>query len=138
MQAKHINLHPELIHALRSTFLKEDFLNKKYDKKSRVVNFRTTEKEHQKITEKANMYSMSVSQYVRAISLNLPVESKVDQLAFLEIAKCRADLARIGNLFKLAIQTKDERVNQKSFKELEERIKKHSEELLIIAKKLLK
>lgn len=106
-------------------------------KKSTVIYTRVTIEEHQKISEKAAMCNVKVSRFLRNLSLGYPLASKVDQLAFLELGKCRADLGRLGGLLKMALTSKDKRVDENSLKELLERIEKNQDELLNLANKMI-
>ena len=52
------------------------------------------------IENQAKMTGLKSSSYLRALGCNYPLKSMVDQLAVDELIKARADLGRIGGLFK--------------------------------------
>lgn len=59
------------------------------------------EEEKSAITEKANDAGMSPSGYLRALGLNQPIRSLVNQRAVANFAKVDGDLVRIAALLKL-------------------------------------
>lgn len=59
-----------------------------------------TEKEHDTIKFKAAATGVSTSEYLRSLGCNYPLKSMVDQLAVDELIQARADLGRVGGLFK--------------------------------------
>ena len=72
--------------------------------KTNYINTRCTTHEYQTIKEKAANTGLSSSAYLRNLGLNYPIKSVVDQRALSELVKCKADLGRLGGLFKLWLE----------------------------------
>lgn len=64
------------------------------------------------IQAKAAAHTMSDSGYLRALGLDMPVKSTVDQEAILELAKINGDLGRLGGLLKRWLTNRDRAVNE--------------------------
>jgi hypothetical protein len=79
----------------------------------KVIKIYVTEDEYQQICAKAAQARLSHSSYVRAISLGIEPKSKVDQEAILALLRVNQDLARLGNLFKLAVDQAALDVNER-------------------------
>lgn len=75
--------------------------------KSKYINTRLTEIEYEKIKEKASNTGLSSSAYLRNLGMNYPIKSTVDQRALSELVKCKADLGRLGGLFKLWLESEN-------------------------------
>ena len=60
-----------------------------------------TEIERSRIEARAKSTGLSVSAYLRAAGLALPIRSMLDHQAVLELAKVNADQGRLGGLLKL-------------------------------------
>ena len=58
------------------------------------------EDEKNLIENQAKMTGLKSSSYLRALGCNYPLKSMVDQLAVDELIRARADLGRLGGLFK--------------------------------------
>ncbi|MDR2399283.1 MAG: hypothetical protein LBD61_02445 [Endomicrobium sp.] len=63
--------------------------------------------EYKQIKYRTKQVNLSVSTYLRNLALSYPIKSKVDALAYLELARARADTGRLGGLFKLWLTEKD-------------------------------
>jgi hypothetical protein len=61
-----------------------------------------THKEYSIVQERAQEAGLSVSSFIKAMSLEGTVKSKLDKHLILELAKISADLGRLGGLLKLA------------------------------------
>lgn len=107
--------------------------------REKSVRLRVTNLEQEEIKNRAKMFGVTTSNYLRNIALNYPIYSKVDQLAFLELAKCRGDLGRLGGLLKMWLSNKNRRAGldpidiNKLLKEIEAK----QEEITGYAKKLI-
>ena len=62
-----------------------------------------TSLEHDYIKKAAGQAKISISKFVRQVCLANEPKSKVDQEAVLALLRVNQDLARLGNLFKLAV-----------------------------------
>jgi len=111
--------------------------------KNRYINTRCTDREYEEIKEKAANTGLSSSAYLRNLGLNYPIKSVVDQRALSELVKCRADLGRLGGLFKLWLESENGRwgnLGDRRYEDIsdlvDDLIDKESE-LLEIARQLL-
>jgi hypothetical protein len=107
-------------------------------KRSKVIYTRVTDEEHEEVTHRSKMYGITTSNYLRNLALNYPLKSRVDQLAFLELGKCRADLGRLGGLLKMWLSNKDRRsgLDEIEVKGLLKEIEDKQEEITGYARKL--
>ena len=64
------------------------------------------------IQAKAAAHTMSDSAYLRALGLDMPVKSTLDQEAILELAKINGDLGRLGGLLKMWLTNQDRAINE--------------------------
>ena len=55
---------------------------------------------------------MSDSGYLRALGLNMPIKSTLDQEAILELAKINGDLGHLGGLLKMWLSNEDRAINE--------------------------
>ena len=112
--------------------------DQKKQKRSKVIYIRVTENEHEEVNRLSKMYGVTTSDYLRNIALNYPLKSRVDQLAFLELQKCRGDLGRLGGLLKMWLSNKDRRpgLEEMEVKTLLKRIDESQEEITGYARKL--
>jgi len=76
----------------------------KKDLKTKHVDVRVSELEYERISLKAKMTGLNNAAYLRNLGMNYPIKSTVDQLALSELIKGRADLGRLGGLFKLWLE----------------------------------
>ena len=67
--------------------------------------------EKKSITQRARQHGLSVSAYVRQLSLGLPVKSTIDKEVVADLAKVNADLGRLGGLLKMWLSN-DERLKR--------------------------
>lgn len=95
--------------------------------------------EYECIKQKAMFCSMSPAHYARNLAMNYPIRSMVDQMAFLELGKCRNDLNRLGGLLKIYLSDKDKALGRDDefINALLEEIQQTRTELVIHARKLL-
>ncbi|MDY0215052.1 MAG: conjugal transfer protein TraJ [Bacilli bacterium] len=106
--------------------------------KQETIGIKCTLSEKEFIKNKAFLCGMKPSTYMRNLALNYSVVSQIDDLAFLELIKCRADLGRLGGLLKMWITNKNRRagLNEIDIKDLLLRIEAKEEEMLDHAKRL--
>jgi hypothetical protein len=106
--------------------------------RGKYIKARVTADEYEEVNHLAKMYGVTTSDYLRSIALNYPLKSRVDQLAFLELGKCRADLGRLGGLLKMWISNKDRRsgLDEIEVKALLKEIEDKQEEITGYARKL--
>ena len=79
----------------------DDAKKVKTRRESTPVKVWVTPAEKTVIAEKAAAHSMSASAYLRALGLELPVQSTIDHRAVLDLVKINADLGRLGGLIKM-------------------------------------
>lgn len=70
------------------------------------------------IQAKASAHTLSDSAYLRALGLDMPVRSTLDQEAILELAKINGDLGRLGGLLKMWLTNRDRAVNEERITDL--------------------
>lgn len=118
---------------------KEDSPMEKEPIRDKLIGVKCTPDEYQTISEKATFCAVKNATFLRNLALNYPVNSKVDQLAYLEIVKCRADLGRLGGLLKMWLSNKERRagLNEIDVRSLYKEIEEKQEKLLEIADRLL-
>ena len=73
-------------------------------KRSIPVMAYVTPDEYAKIKTLAEQTGLTISEYIRRTSLGHRIESRVDQKAIADLLKLKAELAKQGGLFKLALQ----------------------------------
>ncbi len=116
---------------------------KSKEKREKHIGIWTTQKEYETIHNKAKMTGLRVAPYLRSLGMNYPLKSMVDQLAVDELIKTRAELGRVGGLFKKWLseqEGKSGNLGSKHYKEIDivvENIEQKSNELLYIAKKIM-
>jgi hypothetical protein len=64
------------------------------------------------IQAKASAHTLSDSAYLRALGLDVPIRSTLDQEAILELAKINGDLDRLGGLLKMWLVNRDRASNE--------------------------
>lgn len=69
--------------------------------KTKQVNIRMTQQEYQEITQKASNFGLTISRYLRDLSLNYPITCIADQKTAHNLLQIAGDLGRLGGLFKL-------------------------------------
>ena len=82
-------------------------MQRKSQKRTKHIDSRLTEEEYNLISEKAKNTGLSNSKYIRNLAMNYPMKSVVDQRALSELVKCKADLGRLGGLFKLWLESEN-------------------------------
>ncbi len=95
---------------------------KSKDPKTKNIAVWVTEKEYQGIKNKAHYSALSTSSYLRTLGMNYRLKSKIDAIAVEELVKAKADLGRIGGLFKLWLVHHDNgktNLGSKSYNEVE-------------------
>jgi len=104
-----------------------------------------TEEEKEQIQKKAAMCGTKTGPYIRSLALEYPLNSKVDQYAVDQLLRARADLGRLGGLFKLWLtnnrDTQDAKLGDREYKDVESIIKEieqNEKKLIDIAKKIMK
>lgn len=106
--------------------------------RDKYIKARVTSDEYEEVNHLSKMYGVTTSDYLRSIALNYPLKSRVDQLAFLELQKCRGDLGRLGGLLKMWLSNKDRRpgLEEVEVKALLKRIDESQEEITGYAREL--
>ena len=84
-----------------------DAKKEKTRRESTPIKVWVTTAEKAAIAEKATAHSMSISRYLRALGLALPIQCTVDQRAMLDLLKINADLGRLGGLIKIWLTSND-------------------------------
>lgn len=106
--------------------------------RGKYIKARVTSDEYEEVNRLSKMYGVTTSDYLRNIALNYPLKSRVDQLAFRELLKCRGDLGRLGGLLKMWLSNKDRRpgLEEVEVKALLKRIDESQEEITGYAREL--
>lgn len=74
------------------------------NKRTSTIKSHLTADEHGSIQQQANCLGLSVSDYIRSVMVNYRVpESRINAGVVRELYKVSADLARLGNLQKMAM-----------------------------------
>ena len=73
-------------------------------KRSVAIMGHVTPSEFETIKGNATKANLTISEYVRRVALGKKIESRVDQQAIADLLKLKAELAKQGGLFKLALQ----------------------------------
>ncbi len=68
--------------------------------KIKRIAIRVSEKEYEILKEKSENYGLTISRFLRDLSLNYPITCIVDQKAVKEILNVAGDIGRLGGLFK--------------------------------------
>lgn len=76
--------------------------------KKRVLKSYVSEAEFADIKAKAHLCSVSVSEFIKRVSLGYEIKSREDQQARRELLKINADQGRLGGLLKMMILDDDE------------------------------
>jgi len=111
--------------------------------KTKHVDVRVSELEYETISLKAKMTGLNNAAYLRNLGMNYPLKSTVDQLALSELIKCRADLGRLGGLFKLWLEGENGTWNNlgdrryEDISDLVDDLYQKEEEILELSRKLL-
>ena len=86
---------------------RRDAKKEKTRRESTPIKVWVTTAEKAAIAEKAAAHSMSISRYLRALGLALPIQCTVDQRAMLDLLKINADLGRLGGLIKMLLTSNE-------------------------------
>ncbi len=74
------------------------------EKRTATIKAHVTPDEYARLKSDAGRFHFTMSGYVRLVMTKFKIpQSVVDATAILELINARADLARLGNLFKMAI-----------------------------------
>jgi len=90
------------------------------EKRTIKLTAHTNEKEYEEIKKRAKLLNLSISSYLRSLAMNYPIKSKVDALCYTELSRARADLGRLGGLFKLWLTEKE--IKSSEYKSIDELI----------------
>ena len=113
------------------------------DKREKHIDTRLTVREFETIKFKAGATGVTGSEYLRSLGMNYPLKSMVDQLAVDELIQTRADLGRVGGLFKKWLseqEGKSGKIGNRNYEEIDllvDDIEQKANELLYIAKKIM-
>ena len=117
-------------------------------KRQAHIMIRVSEEEKVRIRQKAAMagYPHRTGTYIRKAVLNYPLHSLVDQYAVDQLLQAKADLGRLGGLFKLWLTENEDfkvsaKIGERSYEDVEQLVKEleaNAKELIEIAKKLMK
>ena len=111
--------------------------------KTKHIDVRVSESQYEQISLKAKMTGLNNSAYLRNLGMNYPLKSVVDQLALNELIQCRADLGRLGGLFKLWLDGENgswRNLGDRRYEDISDLVDdlyKKKEEILYLSKKLL-
>ena len=88
--------------------------------KRKILTCYVTSLENEYIKKAASQAQLSISKYVRQVCLGCEPKSKVELDAVLALLQVNQDLARLGNLFKLAVDQEalDERRSEEMIKSI--------------------
>ena len=99
--------------------------SKKVNPRKKFVAVWCTEEEKERIKQKAAMCGIKTGPFLRDLALEYPLTSRVDQYAVDQLLQAKADLGRLGGLFKLWL-TKNEdfkemaKIGNRSYEDVEE------------------
>ena len=113
---------------------------KSEDPRTKLISVRVTETEFAIIEKKASCSAFTMSSYLRALGMNYPIRSKVDFIAVDNLIRSKADLARIGGLFKMWLSRDESTLGSKSRHDIEfilEDLEKKENEILEISRIIL-
>ena len=80
-------------------------LTMKQINKTHRIYIRCSESDCQKIKLNAELSQLSVSQYMLSLALKNPIKTQADHEIISSLLAMKADMARLGNLFKLCVDT---------------------------------
>lgn len=114
------------------------------EKRSSQIKIACTLLEKEEISLKAKKTGLPSSVYMRNIALNYPLKSVVDQVALDELIRAKADLGRLGGLFKKWLTHNDDtklKLGTRSWitiDNLVDEMEKKQSELLSLAREMIK
>jgi len=112
-----------------------DAKKEKTRRESTPIKVWVTTAEKAAIAEKAAAHSMSISRYLRALGLALPIQSTVDQRAMLDLLNINADLGGLGGLIKMLL-TSNESSQSASAQVMEIKLDRTLNEISALQKKM--
>ena len=112
-----------------------DAKKEKTRRESTPIKVWVTTAEKAAIAEKAAAHSMSISRYLRALGLALPIQTTVDQRAMLDLLKINADLGRLGGVVKMWL-TSNESSQSASAQVMEIKLDRTLNEISALQKKM--
>jgi len=120
-------------------------MNKKKISRTHTVVVRVTKKEKEILALKAQQVKKTTSSFLRDLSLNYTITSKIDQIALEQLMKTKADFGRVGGLFKIWLMANEEiqevalldGISYHRIENIVDRLEIMENELLAIARKLL-
>lgn len=86
-----------------------------------TVKAHVTPGERQELTAQAHRLGLTVSGYIRRVMINFRLpESAINARAIRDLYKVNADLARLGNLLKMAMDDEDFPASESLYQRMEE------------------
>ena len=110
--------------------------NRRKATQTQTILIRCSPEQHEKIFNYASLNKLNVSQYILKKSLNDDFKTEADHELISTLIQLKADIARLGNLFKLCIDQHDVRSEQ--FKDTVNKIQKISSNISLFLEKKLK
>lgn len=110
--------------------------NRRKATQTQKILIRCSPEQHEKIFNYASLNKLNVSQYILKKSLNDDFKTEADHELISTLIQLKADIARLGNLFKLCIDQHDVRSEQ--FKDTVNNIQKISSNISLFLEKKLK
>lgn len=109
------------------------------------IDTRLTLEEYETIKFKAKSTGVSASEYLRSVGIGYPLASKVDQLAIDQLLRAKADLGRLGGLFKLWLTSNEDykeaaQIGSRNYENIDKLvsdIEEYEKKLVDIAKQML-
>lgn len=108
------------------------------------TSIRLSELEFTLLQSKANSANLSISEYLRNLGMNYPIQSRLEWKVVEELTRLRGDLGRLGGLYKLWIYKNEEtklNLGNRSFQsisELVDEMEEREKEIMHIARSLLR
>jgi len=118
--------------------------SKEKQNRTHHIDSRLTPKEYEIIVSKAKATGYTASEYMRRVAYGYPLQSMVDQLAVNEMLQTRADIGRLGGLFKRWLAENEKTkpsLGSRSYQEIDRivsKIQTDQERLLSIAENIIK
>ena len=110
--------------------------NRRKATQTKKILIRCSPEQHEKIFNNASLNKMNASQYILKCALKEDFKNESDHELISTLIQMKADLARLGNLFKLCIDQHD--INSEQFKDTVNNIKKISSNISLFLEKKLK
>ena len=81
-------------------------------RKDKRIAIRLSEDEYKHIMQKAQNHGLTISRYLRDLSMNYPITCIVDQIVAHNVLNIAGDIGRLGGLFKhWLVRNEDNKVN---------------------------